>query len=74
VCALVPVVGRPAPGVALLGTSWHPAWVQLVADVTPFVAWLNVAGTQAVVIRWHDEHCDAVVIWLTLAGVNPLPL
>lgn len=60
VCALAPVAGRPAFGVAASGVAWQPAWVQLVAAVTPLAAWLNVAGNQAVV-KWHDEHCDDVL-------------
>lgn len=71
-CAVVPLIGRPALGTAAPAISWHPAWVQLLAVVTPLAAWLKVVG-QAVVV-WQAEHCDVVLMWLTLAGVNPLPL
>lgn len=57
-CALAPVVGRPAPGVALLGVSWQPAWVQVVADVTP--SCLKLAGFHALVV-WQLEHGEEVV-------------
>jgi hypothetical protein len=45
----------------------------LVAAFTPTVVWLNLAGSQAVVV-WHDEHCAVVLIWLDLNGVQLLPV
>lgn len=70
---MTPVFGTPARGVAWLAVSWQPAWVQLLAAVTPLAAWSKVAGNHAEV-RWHEEHCDEVLRWLVLAGVHALPV
>lgn len=68
--AVVWLAGRPACGTTLAAVSWQPDWVQFVAAVTPW--WLNVAGSQAAV-AWQDEHCVVVLMWVGLAGVQPLP-
>lgn len=45
----------------------------MVALVTPFDAWLKLAGSQALLV-WQDEHCAVVLRWPAFAGVQPLPL
>ena len=48
-----------------------PLWQLAQAPVT--LAWLNVAGVQAVV-RWQSEHCAVVGMWLADLPVAAVPL
>lgn len=57
VCALAPLVGRPALGALVVAVLWHPV-KQSVAAVTPLC--VTVAGSHAEV-RWQAEHWDAVL-------------
>ena len=57
---------------AALPLAWVPLWqVAQVPGATP--AWLNMAGSHAVV-RWHASHDAVVAMWVAVLPVAREPL
>jgi len=73
-CVLLPVVGIPASGIALVVMPWQPEAVQVLDALIPAAPWSKLLAGAHADVTWQTEHWEVVPMWFAFATVQPLPV